>query len=324
MKNSCVGRRMFYYNTVCEIILYEYMGNGAEILDGCENVMRAVQKRLNIYDPDSELSHLNHDYTANIPYRVSHELYAILREMMLFSELSAGSYDPTVGPLIRLWNFTSESPKIPGEQEIAETMERCGYKKLRLCDEKETVTFYAEGMEIDAGGAGKGYAAELAADFLRASGVTSASINFGGNLYLLGGYQEEKGALRPWKIGVQKPWEKKGEILGTLLLQDRGVATSAGYERYFEQSGDIYHHILDPASGRPVQTDLVSVTVVSDSALVTDLMSTAFFVLGLKEGERAAEKMRKSFYLEYIAVTKKEISLSDGIRDHFQKKTARM
>lgn len=318
MNSHCVGRRMFYFNTVCEAVLYEYEGNPVSILQGCEEILSQVQKRLNIFDPSSELSLLNADYKPECPVPVSHELYMFLRRILLFSADCGGSYDPTVGPLVRLWNITAQSPKIPDEAEIRKVKEVCGFDKLVFKDIEQSITFLASGMEIDAGGAGKGYGAELIAAYLKKKGVCSASVNLGGNLYLLG--QRITGQEREdWKVGIQSPWKDRGRSLGTLSVRDVGVATSAGYERYFEMNGKKYHHIVDPRTGWPAENELESVTIVSDLAIMTDLVSTAFFVLGLEKGDCLARKLRNNMFLEYVAVTHRGIEVSEGIKCRFQK-----
>ena len=117
-----------------------------------------------------------------------------------------------------------------------------------------------------------------------------------------------------WKVGVQKPWAKRGESLGILLLKDLGTATSAGYERYFQAGGRRFGHILNPADGMPAESGLQSVTIISDSPLMTDLMSTAFFVLGQEKGDAVAKEVRKYVLLEYVAVSEDGISLSESAR----------
>lgn len=131
---------------------------------------------------------------------------------------------------------------------------------------------------------------------------------------LLGNKWENRKEEAGWKVGIQKPWAKRGESLGILLLKDLGTATSAGYERYFQAGGRCFGHILNPTDGMPAESGLQSVTIISDSPLMTDLMSTAFFVLGQEKGDALAKEVRRYVLLEYVAVSEDGISLSEGAR----------
>lgn len=324
---KAVGRRMFLYHTVCEVILYAYTGRAEVILDACEASAQAVQKMLNIYDKSSELSLLNQNYLPGIPYRISRELFNLLYSVWKFSRLCGGAFDMTVGSLVRLWDFTSPTPQIPSIAQVQETQKKCGYKQISFDEETCSVTIKQPGMVIDGGGFGKGYAVQKALECLKCHKVRSAVINYGGNLFLLGSYsKDERGEVllgnkwenrkeeAGWKVGIQKPWEKRGESLGILLLKDLGTATSAGYERYFQARGRCFGHILNPTDGMPAESGLQSVTIISDSPLMTDLMSTAFFVLGQEKGDALAKEVRRYVLLEYVAVSEDGISLSEGAR----------
>lgn len=309
---------MFLYNTVCEVILFEYPGDGKWILDQCEKISVSVQNMLNIFDETSELSVLNREYVPEKWFSVSEEMFQFLQKLMEFSALSEGAYDPTVGALVRLWNFRAEHPVLPSEQDILRVKKNTGYKNIRLDKERKAVSIAVPGMVLDAGGAGKGYAVGLAAEWLKRCGVTSASINYGGNLYLLGEFRAENGEKRSWRVGVQKPWAERGQSIGMLFLKDQGVATSAGYDRYFELDGKRYQHIIHPFSGCPVESEILSVSIVSESPLITDLMSTAFFVAGISDGEKIAKRLRKQgIQVEYVVILQDKIHISDGIKEKF-------
>lgn len=309
---------MFLYNTVCEIILLEYPGNGSEILDQCEKISVSVQNMLNIFDEGSELSAINREYVPGKWFPVSKKMFGFLQKLMEFSALSEGAYDPTVGALVKLWNFRAEHPALPREEDIWRIKKNTGFQNVKLDEEKQAVCISVPEMILDAGGAGKGYAVGLAAEYLKRCGVTSASINYGGNLYLLGEFQDKDGKKRSWRVGVQKPWSERGRSIGTLFLKDQGIATSAGYDRYFELEGRLYQHILNPVSGYPVESELLSVSIISDVPLITDLMSTAFFVAGISNGEKIAKRLQqKGIQVEYVVIMEDGIHISGGMKDKF-------
>lgn len=316
--NVAVGRRLFLYNTVCEIRLYEYEGDARWLLDRCEELSVGVQKMLNIYDEGSELSVLNRSYVPEVPYQLSKELFRLLKEVYDFSVLSEGAFDMTVGSLVRLWNFTADRPAIPEPEQLEMIRAKSGYQNLLFDEDETTLTVLVSGITIDGGGFGKGYAVGVVVDFLRNHGVTSAVINYGGNLFLIGEHPIGRGQKQRWRIGVQSPWCPRGESLGTLKLADAGVATSAGYDRYFKMGEKVWHHIINPVTGYPVESSLQSISIVSDVPLITDLMSTACFVMGIEKGEAVAGKLRNSMKLEYVAVTCDGIGVSRGMSEAFE------
>lgn len=306
---------MFLYNTVCEIVLREYPGEATPLLDGCEEIARGVQAMLNAYDPASQLGRLNREHRVGEPCMVSPRLYALLRRMDRFSAACGGAFDATVRPLVALWDFTSPSPAVPPKGDISAAMAHCGYHRVRYNDDAFTVTFTAPGMAIDAGGVGKGYAAGQVAEYLRARDVRSASINFGGELYLLGPCAGEEGA-EDWRVGIQRPGAPRGETLGTLALRDAAVASSGGYDRFFEAGGQTYCHILDPRTGYPVQGGVEGVTVICGDPVAAELFSTAFYVLGREDARRLAAASNPA--PDYLIAGRDGIAVSQGLSARFE------
>lgn len=307
--NGFVGRRFPLYNTTCSVQLAGYGGAPTPLLDRCEEEARAVRALLDMYDENSALGALNRAHVPGVPAPVPRELFDLLLRVARFSAASGGAYDPTLGPLIRLWSFTAPRPAVPDDTAIAAAMARCGHGRVRYDEAQAAVTFTAPGMGLDVGGVGKGYAADRVAARLRAAGVPSAGINFGGELVLLG----PGPSAGRWRVGVQRPWAGRGEILGHLLLQDTAVASSGIYDRYFTAGGRLYHHILDPRTGRPAENDLLAVTITAPGGEVAELLATAFMVLGREEGARLAEAHGAG----WLAVTEAGLTLSEGLKDSF-------
>lgn len=267
--------RFFQFNTACEVAVYDAGVDTKRILGKAKETAAGVRRMLDFYDPDSELGRLNARHRPGRPYPVSAGLFSVLQRMLRFSLLSENRFDPTIAPAVRLWNITADRPAPPPRDALRTTMECVGSRNIRLDQNNRTVTFLHENMSIDAGGAGKGYAADRVAIMLRRNGVTSASVDFGGNLYVLGTRFGQ-----PWRVGVQAPWRERGESLGVLTLTDCAVSTSGAYERFFEQGGEVFHHILDPRTGEPVRNAIGSATVICRQAMLADMLSTACFVVG--------------------------------------------
>lgn len=268
------------YHTPCRIDVLEGSREINEALGRAKAAAHAADGLLNRFDGSSELSRLNDRAGRGQGFFASDELFSFLLALRRFWVCSGGAFDPTVGALMRLWDFTAAAPKPPSDREIARALERTGFRWVELEREGGAVRFLRPGLVLDAGGAGKGYAADRVADALRASGVTAACVNFGGNLSLLGRPAEE-GELRPWRVGLQDPCSPRGGIAGILTLAgDTGVSTSGGYDRFFVHGGRVFHHILDPRTGYPAESDLLSATVLCPSAFTADLLSTTAIVMG--------------------------------------------
>jgi FAD:protein FMN transferase len=228
-----------------------------------------IERVENLLWEDNEESSI---YQLNRTGRVfDYEVAAFLRRSLQYSAATSGAFDVTVGPLVSLYGFTSESPRLPTDRELEVAGERVGYMHVTIHDADEVQLL--DGMNVSVGGVAKGYAVDRAVAVLRKRGITSALVNAGGDMYALGNI---KG--RPWRIGIRDP-DDPNEIIEVLHVSDAAVATSGDYQRYFERDGTRYHHILDPSSGRPAR-HLRSSTVVAPTAEEADALATALFVTG--------------------------------------------
>ncbi|MDF1526836.1 MAG: FAD:protein FMN transferase [bacterium] len=213
--------------------------------------------------------------------RLEGDLTRILEAAMDVSRAASGAFDPTLGEVVYLWGFGRDDPHLPGPEEIQQALEKAGYKRVpvgQCCPEKLDIWF-------DLGGVAKGYAVDAAVSVLQEAGVKAGIVNAGGDLRSFG--------VRPgrgyWKIGVQDP-ENPQELAGVLEVKEAAVATSGDYQRYFEEGGIRYHHILDPSTGYPVHSGLRGTTVISSDCATADALATAAFVLGPEKGLALLEK----------------------------------
>lgn len=253
-------------------------------LDAAFAAIRAVDERFSNYKPDSELSTLNAK-AAHWPQPVSEEMAFLLGEAVRWGERSGGALDCTVGPLVRAWGFFKREGRIPAPAELTEARARSGWSHLRFDAAARTVAFDRDGVELDFGGIGKGYAVDRAAAVLRDRGVTSALVDAGGNFY---GFGAPEGREH-WRIGIRHPL-RKDDLIADVDVSGAGIATSGGYENYFEADGKRYVHIFDPRTGRPVE-GMLSTTVVAPTATAADALSTATFVLGTDAGLQLVESL---------------------------------
>ena len=218
------------------------------------------------------------------PVKVRADVIEVLDAALHYAELSGGAFDPSVGPLVRLWDIGAGTGRVPGEDELAAALDLVNRQDIVIDREAGTVFLRREGMALDFGAIAKGYAADEAARIAREAGVKRAVFDFGGDIVVLG----RRGRGRdqsPWRIGIQNPLSERGAYIGILNAYDKSVVTSGVYEQFFEEDGVRYHHILCPATGFPVNNGLLSVTVTADRSMSADALSTAVFVLGFEKGK---------------------------------------
>ena len=265
--------------------------------------------RLNsLLDPaDSQLAQLNQaaDGTA---HKVSSELLELLLEGQALSRETGGLCDITAGALTQAWGFSTGKYRLPDQGEIDRALSTWG--KMDIREEDGTVTL-PEGGVLALGAFAKGMAADRCAKIARDEGVTSGLIRMGGSIAALG----KRPDGTDWRVAVRDPNGNTEQWVGILSLSDTMVSTSGGYERFFEQDGITYHHILDPHTGYPAQTDLTSVTVVSSGGARSDAFSTALFILG---EQAALERVESDQEMEAVLVTKDgRVVVTAGLKDSF-------
>ena len=220
-----------------------------------------------------------------------------------------GALDISIYPIVKAWGFTTGSYQVPDEETIQTLLTKVDYTQIQYDEASGNVTI-SEGMTIDLGSIAKGYAGELAARTLRDKGVTSALLNLGGNVQTIGSKPDGSA----WIIGIKDPKNPDTAMMG-LSVTDQAIVTSGGYERYFEQDGHTYWHIMDPATGHPAKSGLLSVTVVGDKGGICDALSTSLFVMGL---DKAYDLWAESDDFEAVFVaTDGTVYITDGLKDKF-------
>ncbi len=258
--------------------LTAYGSNRTEALKAAKAEIERLNAMLSIGLEESEISRVNRDGGG----RVSEETAAMITEALALNTETMGAFDLTVYPLMELWGFVSKNYHVPSEEELNETLERVGASRVSI-NENGVVTL-GEGQAIDLGGIAKGYTSQRLMQLFREQGVSSAIVSLGGNIQVLGTKPDGSN----WRIGVKDPANPEFGISAIVTVADKAVITSGGYERYFmdPETGTIYRHIIDPATGYPAESGLASVTIVTDDGMLGDGLSTALYIMGLeKAGE---------------------------------------
>jgi len=259
-------------------------GNGARATSAALEEIRRIDRLLSTYKEDSEISEVNRR-AFDEPVAVGADFRNVLNASRIYSEMGDGAFDPTVYPLMRLWGFTRREGRIPTNDELAKTLPLLDLSQVTLDESTHAIRLAREGMGLDFGGIAKGYAVDRAIGILKRYGVESAIIDAGGNFYALGTPRSRD----HWRAGVRHPL-KHDEVIARLPIANKGVSTSGNYERFFEIGDKKYCHIMDPRTGRPVER-MLSATVIADSAMAADALSTAAFVLGPEKGMELIEAL---------------------------------
>lgn len=303
-----VEREEFHMGTIISEKLYGKNAKkaSAEIMD---NIAR-LEKLMTINSPGSEIDKLNEMAgKGNVP--LSAEPLLVLKEGLRYAELSKGTFDITIGPIVKAWGVFTENPRVPAEEEINNLKSLVGYRDVYIDESSGSAGLAKQGQIVDLGGIAKGYAGDASVEICRRYNIESAFINLGGNVVAVGSKPDGS----PWKIGVQNPRAANGKYIGILNLRDQAAVTSGDYERYFEEGGKRYHHILDPVTGRPSDSGLMSTTIIANKAIDADALSTSTFVMGLDKGMEFIEGLDG---IEGIFITtEKKVYITSGLKDIF-------
>ena len=279
-------RTAFAFDTAVSISYYDSKDSGAvseamDRLDYYEKIFSRTLEGSELHEINARLAEAAAEGLSDVRVPLSEPMYRALSLALDYAALTDGAFDPTLGRMLELYDFSGTEHTVPTAQERAEILSHCGRQKLKLGPSADTaypyqLTVADPGIVIDLGGMAKGFIADCLKQELRANGVSSAIINLGGNILVIGNKPDGS----PYGIGVLKPEAGSSEYLTSFKVTDASAVTSGSYQRFFEIDGVTYHHILDPATGLPAESGLLSVTVVAENSAAADLLSTAFFVMG--------------------------------------------
>lgn len=297
-------RQFFAMDTYMTFQVY---GDGAEeAVEKAEDEIRRLESVLSVTEKGSEVYAINQQGGGT----VSEDTRKLLERSEDIYQETDGLFDITIYPLMELWGFPTKNYHVPSETELQETLRLVdGSKILREVDQ---ITLLP-GQKLDFGGIAKGYAGDQVLKCLKAAGIENALISLGGNIGTLGVNEKKE----PWVIGIRDPKGTPEEMIGSVRVSGKFVVTSGGYERYFEEDGNTYIHILDPKTGYPAKKDLISVTIVSEDGTLADAMSTSIYLMGLEAGTDYWRTHQEEF--DMILVTEDErVYVTEGIAADFE------
>lgn len=285
-----------------------YGPNARRAVDKAFDRIRQIEQEVSANLEDSEISALNRA-AGKTPVRISRDTLILLKEAYRFAEISQGEFDPTVGPLVKLWGIGTEKAHVPQAKDIEKARALIGYRDLVINEKDGTAFLKRPGMAVDLGAVAKGYAGDEVIRIFQEFGISSGYIDLGGNVVVLGSKPEGG----PWRVGIQDPRGERGNYVLAIPVIDKSIVTSGDYERYFEKDGVRYHHILDPKTGSPSRSGLISASIVSDKSIDGDALSTTVFLLGPDKGMKLIESLPG---IEGVLITSdKRVLISSGLRD---------
>lgn len=315
--NELISKSDFYFDTVVTIQIYDCKENynsdvqeREDIEELIDNAMALCKRYETIFsktNPDSELYKINNGENQNV--RISKELYDVLSKSIEYSQLSQGKFDVTISKLSDQWNFKNK--KIPSDYLINSLLVDVNYENILLSEINDNYYLSVKGAStIDLGGIAKGYVADKIKFYLTKHGIKSGIINLGGNIVVIG----DKPDSSPYNIGINKPFSVSGETICTVNIEDKSIVTSGIYERMFEENGKIYHHIIDPDTGYPADTDVYSATIICNNSATADALSTVCVLLGT---EKALDLINSIDDVDCIIITNEyEVKTSFNLKKH--------
>ena len=286
--DSFISKKDILLDTVVSISIYD-----ESMTDELEAAMKLCQKYDELFSPSNENSDVyKMNHRAENVYTPEPEVLDVIETALEYARISDGAYDITIAPVVSLWDFKSEAPRVPSDSELAEAVSKVDYRNVHI--EGETLVFANDDVQIDLGGIAKGYIADKIAEYLVESGVESALINLGGNVLCVG----TKPSGKNFNIAIEDPLVD-GSVIGTVEIDGLSVVSSGTYERYFENDGKRYHHILDPKTGYPYENGLAQTSIIGPSSCICDALSTTCFALGGEKGMELIDSM-EGYYAIFV------------------------
>ena len=309
--------QIFAMDTVMEVAAY---GEHAEqAVKYTEKRIEELENRLSRTKAYSLVSGLNRDGSIR---HLTYDYWNLIARAKEYRDATNGAFDITIAPVMDAWGFTGDSFRVPEQSELDTLLKKVNSDAIQMLGSPSDSVTLGEGQAIDLGGIAKGYTSDLVEQTFRANGIESGKISLGGNVFVLGGKPDGS----DWRVGIKDPRNESG-LAAILSLRDAYAITSGGYERYFEENGKTYHHIIDPSTGYPADSGLLSVTVVAadngpdwagaGNGAMCDAFSTALFVMG---EEQALDFWRNGGYdFDLVLVTEDgRVVITAGLADRFE------
>ncbi len=276
-----VSKTSYYLDTTCQIDIYGMEEEEAKaIIDDAFMLCADYELLLSKTKENSDIWKINH--AKGKPVACDPDTIEVIQKGMYYGDLSNGKFDITIGKVTDLWDFHADEPKVPEQKKVRDCLAHVDYHMIRIDGSNVTLTD-PEG-QIDLGGIAKGYICDRVTEFLQSKNVTSGIVNLGGNIAVIG----QKNGKEDFKVGIEKPFSDRSDVVGSVDACDMTFVTSGIYERCFEQDGKTYHHILDVNTGYPADSDIISVSIISSlgKSVDCDGLSTLCLTLGAEDATR--------------------------------------
>lgn len=276
-------------DTAVELVLYTDKGKATadEVAQKTFEEMERFEAMFDRGVEGSEVWNIN-DNAGQNPVKINDYTMGLIEDSLYYGEITEGGFDITIAPLMDTWGFYDRESRLPSDAEIGEVLPLVDYRLLEVDAEAGEVFLPEAGMTLDLGGIAKGYIVDIGIEVLKQEGIESAFMNAGGDIRVMDGKPDGD----PWWIGVPNPRSDgyQNELKARIPLENSAIVTSGDYERYFEEDGRLYHHIIDPDSGYPAE-ELASVTIIAPETDDADALSTAVFVMGPQKGMELVENL---------------------------------
>lgn len=272
VRKKPISQTEFALDTICTVTLYDWVGNGEQILSDAFFLCRQYEAMMSATVSGSDIYKINHSKGKTVT--VAPETAGLLSDALTYCKMSNGKFDVTIYPVKQLWDFSGTGSSLPDRTAIDHALLQVNYRHIVMEGNRVTLP---DGGGIDLGAIAKGFITDQIAEYLLNCRVSSAVIDLGGNIRVIGNKPDGSN----WNVGIQKPFDSG--CIKTVAVTDEAVVTSGIYQRYFIDNGTVYHHILDPSTGMPCDTGLLSVTIIAPSAQLADALSTVCMLLGYEE-----------------------------------------
>lgn len=292
--------------------------NGESLLTDCYLQLERFAQRFTVNQSHSELMNVNHNAGIR-PVRVKADLYELIKKAKTASMDNSNPFNIAIGPLIKTWRIGFNDAKLPTDRELMNILDIVDPSHIVLDDLYQTIFLTKPGMEIDLGAIAKGYFADQIKEYLVSHNVKHGCINLGGNVLTIG--YAPNNAIQAWNVGIQDPLSPRGEVCRIVPLQGQSMVTSGINERYLEHGGLRYHHLIDAKTGKPINTDIASVTIISNLSVDGEIWSTAGF---LSTVDDSLAYLNKQLDIEAVLISETGVvSITNGLKDdgrYIQKK----
>ncbi|QIL45977.1 FAD:protein FMN transferase [Vagococcus coleopterorum] len=305
------SEQQFLMGTYVRVQIYD--NDKEDVLKKAFDRVKELADKITVSEPGSEIDKVN-DNAGIKSVELSDDVYPLVKRAYEYSEEYETGFDMTIGPITKMWHIGFDDARKPAQSEIDAALPLVDHKDVELDDEKQTIFLKKKGMELDLGAIAKGYITDEVVKLLQKNDVTTAIVDLGGNVYVLGDSPKE--GKEYWKVGIQDPNQARNTVVGSVTSKNQSLVTSGIYERNLTVNGETFHHLFNPKTGYPFDNKIAGVSIISQKSIDGDGLSTSIFSMGLKEGLDHIEGLKD---VEAIFVTlDNKIYISSGLVDNFK------